>query len=123
MPAAYLIAIKSALASSVAIASFAVVEESTQPDSGYIRVRASLHNGDFLEVSEYFTVTAGQYTTVRYRHQWMDAGKRVLRKRWDNVPHHPGLANFPHHIHLENGDVVSGHNISIVELLAILESQ
>lgn len=95
MPATYLTAIKSALTTSVTIASFVVVEESIQPDSGYIRVRATLDNGDFLEASEYFVVSAGQYTTVRYRHQWMNADRSVLRRRWDNVPHHPGLANFP----------------------------
>lgn len=123
MPATHLTAIKSALTTSVRIASFVVVEESIQLDSGYIRVRATLDNGDFLEASEYFSVTAGQYTTIRYWHQWMDADRTVLRKRWDNVPHYPGLANFPHHIHLENGDIAPGQSISIVELIVILESQ
>ena len=35
----------------------------------------------------------------------------ILDKRrvigWDNAPHHPGLANFPHHFHTEEGEVQS----------------
>jgi hypothetical protein len=123
MPQAYLIAVKSALASSFTIASFDVLEEWVQPDRGYIRVRANLQSGDFLEASEYFTLQANRHTTVRYRYQWMNGAKTVLRRRWDNVPHHPNMLNFPHHIHLANGDVIPGQSLSILELLEILESE
>lgn len=123
MPQAYLIAVKAALSSSFVIASFDVLEEWAQPDRGYIRIRANLQNGDFLEASEYFTRQAGSHASVRYRYQWMNSEKTILRRRWDNVPHYPNVMNFPHHIHLANGDVIPGQRLSILELLEILESE
>jgi len=123
MPQAYLIAVKTALASSFMIVSFDVLEEWVQPDRGYIRIQASLQNGDFIEASEYFTRQADSHASVRYRYQWMNGEKTVLRKRWDNVPHHPNVMNFPHHIHLADGEIVSGQSLSILVLLEILESE
>lgn len=42
--------------------------------------------------------------------------------RWDNAPHHPGLANFPHHFH---DDTDARHSSTLVgdplvDLLAVL---
>ncbi|MGQ9626211.1 MAG: toxin-antitoxin system TumE family protein [Anaerolineae bacterium] len=31
--------------------------------------------------------------------------RRVLG--WDNAPHHPGIANFPHHFHREDSSIGS----------------
>jgi len=123
MPQVYIVAVKASLASSFIVESFAVVEEWVQPDSGYIRVRVRLRNGDFVEAAEYFTVQKGRHMTVRYSYQWMDAERSILRRHWDNVAHHPGLENFPHHIHQANGEIVPGRSLSILELLELLESQ
>jgi len=122
MPQAYIAATKTALATSPVIASFVIVEEWTQPDRGYVRFRAELRNGDFLESSEYFIVDTSGHSSARYSYQWMDNAKTTLQMRWDNVAHHPGLTNFPHHIHRADGQVVSGQSLTILELLQLLES-
>ncbi len=122
MPQAYLVAVKAALSSSFAVASFSVVEEWAQPDRGYIRIRGNLRNGDFMEASEYFTMQHDLHVTIRYRYQWMSPDQSTLRQRWDNVPHHPGLADFPHHIHLADGNIIPGRSLSILELLELFES-
>jgi hypothetical protein len=31
--------------------------------------------------------------------------------RWDNAPHFPKLANFPHHIHKEDGSVQGARKV------------
>ena len=42
----------------------------------------------------------------------------------DNAQHHPGILNFPHHIHVETEDhVVPGVLLNVVELLDILEQE
>lgn len=118
----YLENIKSRLIASNAIAAFTIVEELDLGDRGYLRVRVTLSNDDFLEVAEYFKITNNVVTTTRYRYQWMDCDRAKLRKRWDNVPHFPNLPNFPHHIHVElEENVISGYVLSIQGLLDILE--
>jgi hypothetical protein len=84
----------------------------------------ALCNGDFLEAAEYFLLEDDEYVTYRYRYQWMDNERRVLRKRWDNVEHYPDLPNFPHHVHVgDEGNVVSGERMGIVELLDVLSGE
>ena len=107
---------------SALVASVDVVEEYVLSDRGYFRARLGLANQDFLEVAEYFVVEAGRCVTMRYRYQWMDASQTVLKRRWDNVEHFPGLPNFPHHVHVgEEAHVEPGRSMSIVELLDALE--
>ena len=121
---AYLVAIKSRLAASPAVASIEFVEEYALPDRGYFRARLTLVNTDFLEVAEYFVAGEAACQSVRYRYQWMDQWKKVLKKRWDNVEHFPGLPGFPHHVHKGAESVVEpGRPLSIVELIDLLEQE
>jgi len=120
----YLMEIEAALISSPAIIDFELVRSWANTDDGYIRVRATLSNGDFLEASEYFALQGDRLVTVDYRYQWMDAERAHLRRRWDSTPHHPELQDFPHHIH--EGDeaiVIPGKPMSLLQLLAVLEDE
>ena len=120
----YLTEIQLGLVGSPIILEYQVTRSQINIDDGYIRIRAILINGDFLEASEYFVLTQNQIETVDYRYQWMDSTKTQLRRRWDNTPHHPGIDNFPHHIH--DGSETSirpGHSLSVLALLKILEGE
>lgn len=92
-------------------------------DGGYVRIRCVLTNGDLLEVAEYFVQEQGDCRPERYRYQWMEGTTRKLRRRWDNVEHYPGLLNFPHHVHLEDGRVIPGERMSIIQLLDVLAGE
>ena len=122
-PAEYLDTILAELVASSLIASFDVIEQWVEPERGYIRVRAWLANGDFLELAEYSVETDGECLTQRYRYQWVDASRQQLRSRWDNVEHLTNLAGFPHHVHLADGQVVPGANQSITDLLKVLTTR
>jgi hypothetical protein len=120
-PAEYVLTLKAKLATSSVIDAFTILEEKVWSERGYIRVRMTLHNGDFLEVAEYFAFESDKHVTYRYRYQWMDGERLVLRKRWDNVEHHPELPNFPHHVHVgSEKNVVPGKSLGIIELLDLL---
>ncbi len=120
----YLSQIKVKLATSSLVATVEVVTERTTENRGYFRVRMKLSNGDFLELSEYFLVQAGQPSTVEYRYQWMDGAQQKLIKRWDNAEHYPDLPNSPHHIHVgDDRQVVSGRTLSIIDVLNIIEGE
>jgi hypothetical protein len=58
--------------------------------------RLELVGGYILDL--YFNETLG-----KYGYTLVQAGTRVLG--WDNAPHHPGLANFPHHVHRPDGRI------------------
>ncbi len=58
--------------------------------------RLELTGGYILDL--YFNETLGKYSYTLIR-----SGTRILG--WDNAPHHPGLPNFPHHVHLPAGQV------------------
>ena len=90
-PEEHIAEVKAGLVAAPVVESFELVEEWALPDRGYLRVRMCLANGDFVEASEYFVVSEGNCATERYRHQWMDGARQQMRKRWDNVEHHPGL--------------------------------
>ena len=122
--AAYLDEIALALVSSPVVTAYEVVRCWVNADDGYIRVRAALSNGDFLEAAEYMVLDQGQLVTADYRYQWMDGAKTTLRRRWDSTPDWPGLAGAPHHVHVEDeATVVSGRPLSLLELLVLLEGE
>ena len=121
-PESYLRTIEAALIESPVIRSYVIVRRWANTDDGYIRIRATLVNGDFLELAEYFVVEGSQIRTVDYRHQWMAADKRRLRRRWDSTPDHPHLPNFPYHVHVEEEtNVHPDQPRSILNILTELE--
>jgi hypothetical protein len=114
--------IKARLATSAIVATVDIVAERITEYRGYFRARMTLTNGDFLEVSEYFVVQAGQPSTVEYRYQSMDDAHQKLVKRWDNAEHYPDMPHFPHHIHVgDKKQVVPGRLLDIIDLLDIIE--
>jgi hypothetical protein len=41
---------------------------------------------------------------------------------WDNAPHHPEIASYPHHLHQENA-VLPSRVRSLADVLALLEAE
>jgi hypothetical protein len=62
------------------------------------KTRIELEKGYFLDL--YYNETLGKYA-----YTLILQNRRVVG--WDNAPHHPTLANFPHHFHAEDGEVQS----------------
>jgi hypothetical protein len=119
--AAYLEAIKLKLVTNRVIADYQIVKERTTATDGYLRIRANLYNGDFLEAAEYFERTPERVRTVDYRYQWMDSTKKELRCRWDSTPDHPEVPDFPHHVHRGSEEnVVAGQALSICQVLNLI---
>jgi hypothetical protein len=123
-PQQYLAAIHLALVDSPIVADYALVRERVTSQSGYLRIRAHLANGDFLEAAELFGLTSEGIRVLEYRHQWMNGKQTILRKRWDNAPHYPGIKNAPHHIHDGSSDrVLPGQPMSIQNVLSYLAQE
>ncbi len=124
LPQSYLLEIKARLVTSPNVVTIEILEEYALSDRGYFRAHLTLSNNDFLEVAEYFVVEQQRRVTKRYRYQWMDGPKQILKKRWDNAPHFPKLPNFPHHVHVgDESQVEPSHSLSILELIQIIEQE
>lgn len=123
-PADYVLQLQTHMTVSPLIDAFQVIEQKAWPDRGYVRIRMTLHNGDFLEVAEYFVLEGDELVPHRYRYQWMDGERQRLRRRWDNIEHYPGLPAFPHHVHIGDEQCVEpSHRLSILDLLRTLSDE
>jgi hypothetical protein len=61
-----------------------------------------------LELAERVEVQAGEIVVTKYRHHWQNQAGFLI-KRWDNAPHYPQVASFPHHLHDGLEDNVVAH--------------
>lgn len=68
---------------------------------GYISGSVLFDNGCRLEFME--LKDTNRTAKVKYRYQYMDK-QNICLFRYDNAPHHPEVANFPHHKH--NGEEI-----------------
>lgn len=107
------------LLSDPVVSRFEIIRERYTADDGYLRVQAVLADGGRLEFSEYVQISAAaEIDVVTYSYHWTDRNGSLIQ-RWDNTPHHPGLPNFPHHVHFgPTGAVMSGGPMSIFAVLA-----
>jgi uncharacterized protein DUF6516 len=75
---------------------------------GFMLYRLTLINYDLLELTERVEVQAGEIVVTKYRQHWQNQEGAML-KRWDNFPHYPQIASFPHHLHDGAEDNVVAH--------------
>lgn len=80
---------------------------------------------DFIDQSILFTNDFIGADKRKYAFHWQRADGTWL-VRWDNAPHFPKLASFPHHQHdYRSGSeiVTDSVNITLAEVLAYIRSQ
>ena len=69
----------------------------------YVRGVLTLLTGFELHIAEY-VITSPILERLKYRYHLQNTDNTLV-SRWDNVPHHPQVATFPHHQHDANGTV------------------
>jgi len=83
----------------------------------YLRGRLVLSGGNELHVAEY-VITDPNLVRDKYRYHLQRADGALVR-RWDNAPHYPDLATFPHHCHLADGSVIASEPVDLIAVLAM----
>lgn len=68
-----------------------------------------------LRVKDYLFLDGSR----KYSFHWQD-GRGRLVCRWDNSPHHNGIATHPHHKHLPDSKVVASRERDLDEVLAVI---
>ena len=82
----------------------------------WLHVSGILKDGSRLEVSDYVFADGSR----TYAFQWMEADGS-LRQRWDNAPHWPDIATFPHHTHLPGQPPAASRVTNIEDMLNCIE--
>jgi hypothetical protein len=120
----YLEGVKQRLLTDPLVSSLAIVRERETAIDGHMRARLVLSDGSRLEFSEYVQrKPEGQIEVVTYSYHWSDDEVKLIR-RWDNTPHYPALAGFPHHIHVGAEESVEpGGGINIIGVLDYVRRQ
>lgn len=92
------------------VASILVYEYRQWTDGSYYKIRLDLKDGTTLFCREY--VLAGERY---YSFHWQTTSGSLIY-RWDNAPHYPDLATFPHHRHSDHS-VEASQDISLQDIL------
>lgn len=107
------------LSVSPAVSSFEALKIEVGEEDGYIRIKCKLSNNDIFEFAEYVTIRKRKIHVETYSYHWQSANG-ILKKRWDNVPHHKDIDTFPHHLHSAD-NVISSEPQSLKKILADIE--
>lgn len=110
--------LRTGLIISPAVTSFHYQQEDATGDIGYFRVRCVLTDGSELQLIERFRNTGIAVAIEKYSFHWQRRDG-LLICRWDNAPHYPDFATFPHHIHQGDENTVQTH--VAVDVFAVLE--
>ncbi|MCG3120493.1 MAG: hypothetical protein ALAOOOJD_03225 [bacterium] len=108
--------IVNALRRSPAVKQVQVIDLIDEATVKHLKCRADLADGSILYINESSIIGNNKYS-----YHWQDTQNQVII-RWDNAPHHPNLASFPHHRH-EGGVVHENPRVAINEVLAEIESR
>lgn len=88
-------------------------------DDSFAQVKADveLADGSRLHINEVYV--RGELRKYAY-YRLTPTGEII--QGWDNAPHHPEIASFPHHLHQENA-VYPSQVRSLADVLMLLEAE
>jgi len=93
----YFLQVENILRDFPAIQAYELTKKVYNIHQGYIGGKITFDSGSSLEFIE--VVDTERPAKIKYRYQYMDKS-RSLVFRYDNAPHHPEIASFPHHKHI-----------------------
>ena len=118
---AYAASIDAALRSCIAIATHSLHIVQLSPNTGYIEGEALMADGSRLVFFEVLHQKEQALVREKYRYHYMDTDNQLIF-RYDNAPHHPEVATFPHHKHTSL-DVAESAEPILTTVLAEVEKE
>jgi len=111
--------IESAIHESIAAVTSSLNVVQLSPTTGYIEGEVGFVGGVRLSFFEFWRRASEGIKREKYRYHLMDTQNQLIF-RYDNAPHHPAIATFPHHKHLPDKTVAS-RPPDFVDVLAEVE--
>jgi hypothetical protein len=118
---AYFAQIEADIAQCVSVMKTELLRDKRSPYIGFIEGKMSFINSSMLHFIEFVNVKT---TIDRYKYSYhYQASDTHLVFRYDMVPHHKDIVTFPHHKHIESGDVIESFAPTLKEILEEIEKQ
>ncbi len=93
--------VESAIRDSALVSTYAVSTVQLSPNTGYVEGEVTFVNASRLVFFTFLRQSQADWGIEKYRYHFMDADNQLIF-RYDNAPHHPTVASFPHHKHLSH---------------------
>lgn len=88
--------------------------------NGLVRCRAVFWDGSYLDLYETVSTELGYPVRIHYAYAFVRQGTCIFR--YDNAPHHPDIATYPHHKHIGPADrLAPADQPSLSQVLAEIE--
>lgn len=98
------------------IADYSVLEYKRYGSATALVARVGFNDGSLLHIKDYLFLDGRR----KYSYHWQDAQGNLIT-RWDNSPHHRGIATFPHHRHSPE-EILASKERTVKEVLTTIKS-
>lgn len=87
--------------------------------NGILHCRVHFWDESFLSVHETVSTELGYPVRIIYSYAYLRNGENIFR--YDNAPHHPQIATFPHHKHIGENKIAPTDQPTIRQVLSEVE--
>jgi len=87
--------------------------------NGLLKCRAHFWDDSFLDIYEVVSAELGYPVRIAYSYAYFRAVRSVFR--YDNAPHHPEIATFPHHKHIASEKIIPTDQPTLGQILAEID--
>jgi len=87
--------------------------------NGLLKFRVHFWDNSFLDIYEVVNTELGYPVRVSYSYAYFRVNEPIFR--YDNAPHHPEIATFPHHKHLIPAKIVPTDQPTLGQILAEID--
>ena len=94
--------IEDAIQRSPVVAAYTMETVQLSLNTGFVEGEITFIDDSRLAFFEFLQRLGATGKREKYRYHFMDANARLIF-RYDDAPHHPALATYPHHKHLPTG--------------------
>ncbi|MBN2088518.1 hypothetical protein JW964_02850 [candidate division KSB1 bacterium] len=116
----YFAQFKVLIASSSIIFSWEYQEDIRTSNEGFFKARLHFIDDSILDFREYVNIEHDRVERYTYSFHYHNLGLMIFR--YDNTPHHPQLSSFPHHKHLNTGEVIGCETPDLLAVLTEIEN-
>jgi len=112
--------IEDAIRRSALVVTYDLVKVQLSSSTGYIEGQVTFINNSRFVFFEFLRQTAAEVERDKYRYHFMNSDDQLIF-RYDNAPHHPEIATFPHHKHVPMG-LLENAAPSFIDVFTEIES-
>lgn len=117
----YITILETVIDSSPIVASYKINIDRKTSDMAFISGIVDFRDGSILDFKEFIESNNDIIEKYKYAYNYRKGMANIFR--YDNAPDHraKGLISFPHHKHLEDGNIIESAEIGLVNVIQEIE--